>query len=228
MSIFLELCQDVARESRTVSGTCPVVVTNQSGRLLNIVNWTIKAWEDIQQSRNAWLWMRKEFTGMTSSGTARYTDASWNITDFARWITDPEAITLYDQSTGVSDEGTLRDITWAEWRRRYGRGVQTNNKPSEYAVSPQMEFCLGGIPDGVYVVNGEYYKTAQKLTDNADIPELPIRFHQVIVHRALMYLTESDENGVGYAAAKDHFTSMMRELERDQLPQISLGGGPLA
>lgn len=231
MSTYLELCQKVASKSGTVSGSGqPVAVTGQTGRLNDIVIWVNDAWTDIQNAHaGAWLWMRKEFTDKeTSSGTAKYTPAAWNITDFSSWVTEKRVTTLYLQSTGVSDEGEIEPIGWGDWRVRYGRGSQTNNKPSQFAISPQNEFCLGPIPDGTYVVNGEYYKTVQTLSADGDIPECPAQFHDVILHRALMYLNAFDEGSVGYVEAKSNYAKMMFDLERDQLPRITIGSEPLA
>lgn len=229
MSTFLELCQSVASHSGTVSGSGqPAAVTGQTGRLSEIVGWTAEAWTRIQNLENAWAWMRTEFSGTTTSGTARYTGASWSLTRFARWVTEQDMTTIYLQSTGVSDEGVINPISWSDWRIRYGRGSQINQKPVEFAVSPQMEFCLGPIPDDTYVVNGEYYKTAQTLAANADEPELPARFHDIIKWRALMFLHAYDEGSIGYIEAKDNFEGMLFDLRRDQLPRVSIGSGPLA
>lgn len=235
---FLQLSQRVAKESGTVSGDgLPSTVVGQTGRLGKIVNWTSDAWLQIQNDRNAWRWMRKEFSDKTTSaGTARYTAAAWNITDFAEWITDRDCpnyfpFSLYLQSAGVSDEGAIREIGWEEWRRKYGRGQQFTRRPTEYAISPSNELCLGSIPDATYVVNGEYRKTPQILSANEDTPECPERFHMVIVWRALMLLVKHDEAPpTVLAGAMQEHNRIMEDLERDQLIRYSLrlGGGPLA
>jgi len=46
---YLQLCQDTVRESGTISGDAtPSTVTGQSGRLLKVVTWVAKAWQQIQ------------------------------------------------------------------------------------------------------------------------------------------------------------------------------------
>lgn len=228
MATFLQLCQDVARESGTISGTLPTTVVGQTGRLAKIVTWTSTAWKDIQNHRNAWLWMRKEFSGVTIAETARYTPSAWDIDDLANWIVDADATSLYLQSSGVSDEGPIRYIPWPAWKARYGRGAQIPNRPTEYTVTPSGEFALGSIPDAAYVVNGEYVMAPQILKNNADVPELPVRFHDIITYKALMLLAGHDEAPTTYADAMSNFNRLMTDLERDQLPQWSMGGGPLA
>lgn len=228
MSTFLELAQMVARESGTVSGTLPSSVANQSGRLGKIVFWTAEAWRQIQNRRNAWLWMRGEFSGATTAGAARYTNASWNLTRWAKWITEPDTVTLYKQSEGVADETPLLFMPWQLYRRTYGRGAQEQNRPRHYAISPAGEFCLGPKPDDTYVVRGEYRKSPQELTANGDIPEMPARFHDVIAWYALLLLAEHDEAELHIAVAMRRFRELMSDLERDQLPEIRIGADALA
>lgn len=227
MSSFLELCQMVARESGTVSGALPSTVDSQTGRLLKIVHWTTSAWTQIQNRRNAWRWMRGEFgspDAVTSAGTPRYTSASWSLTRWAEWITERDTVTIYLQSTGVSDEGPISFMPWSMYRRTYERGTQTANRPVHYSISPAGEFCLGPRPDATYVVRGEYRKSPQTLAQNGDIPEMPARFHELIAWYGLLLLAEHDEGNLHIAVAIRRYRDLMDELERDQLPRPEIGG----
>lgn len=229
MATFLELCQAVARDSGTVSGAQPVSVTGQSGRLAKICQFTAAAWTDIQNSRSAWAWMRKEFEGVTIAGTAEYTPAAWNIADLAAWIVESGSVTLYDQTIGPADEHEIALISWDRYRFAYGRGAQVQQRPVAFAVKPSNgALMLGPAPDGVYVVRGEYRSAPQVLTANTDVPALPARFHDAIKWRALQLLAEHDEAPTAMATAAANYRRALGELERDQLPQITIGGGPLA
>ncbi len=233
MSTFLELCQDVARESGTVSGTNPTAVASQTGRLLNIVEWTAEAWVQIQNLHADWRWMSQTFSGDTSVGTSQYTPAAWSITDLRDWLRDDlvtgyQPNTIYLVATGVSDEGALREISWQQWRTRWSRGTQTNNYPSEYAISPDGQFSLGAVPDAVYRIQGEYRQAAVVLTADADIPGCPAAFHSIIVWRALMLLAEFDEGVEQGRAAAIKYGGLLESLQRNQLPIVSLGGEPIA
>lgn len=213
---YLQICQDVVRESGTISGdTTPSTTSGQSGRTLKVVNWVSKAWQEIQNLHDDWLWMRTEFTGTITQGAARYTAASFNLTRWSRWITDEHVVTIYDTSIGVADEGEIRQITWETWRARYGRGAQVQRRPVEYAISPQGEFCLGPFPDRGYMLRGEYQKSAQTLALDTDVPELPdASLHSVIVWRALLSLAQFDEGqwptGVAQVRCIDDLRSMQK------------------
>lgn len=232
MSTFLEICQDVARESGTISGNgLPTTVASQTGRLLKVVEYTKQAWVDIQNMQDTWRWMRSTFSGDTTAGAACYTANSFNITRFGRWVTDRDdylPISLYLKATGVTDEGPIEEITYEQWRHRYGRGSHDNNRPTVYAISPANEICLGATPDDTYTINGEYIKSAQVLSADSDEPELPSRFHDIIKWRALDMLNRHDEAPRQVQYAGDLFSSVYYDLARDQLPGTRISGGPLA
>lgn len=225
---YLELCQMVARESGTVSGKLPTAVTSQTGRLLKVVNWVDTAWRQLQNHRSAWRWMRAEFTGTTSAGTARYTGASFSLTRLAEWITEEDTVTLYKQSEGVSDEGAILFLPWNMYRSQFERGEQTADRPRYFSISPGNELCLGPKPDDAYVVRGEYRKSPQTLTDNDDIPEMPERFHELIAWLALLLLAEHDEAQIHMSVAMRRYNMLMDDLSRDGLPQLEITAGGLA
>jgi len=232
MSTFLQLCQDVCRESGTFTGTQPSSVTSQAGRLLKVVNWTANAWVKIQNLHAAWNWMRREFTTtdtVTIAETARYTPSAWSITDLAEWIKDKGVMTIYLSSLGVSDEGELEYIPWADFRYLYTIGTQTSSRPVHWSVSPDdNEFCLGPTPDAVYVVNGEYRQTAQVLAVNGDTPNLPARFHQIIVWKGVLLLGEHDEaDRLALATSERNYSEDLDGLRRDQLPRVGIGAEPV-
>ena len=233
MSTFLELSQAVSRESGTISGTNPTTVLSQQGRLLKIVDWVDQAHVAIQNLHAGWRWMQKTFEGNTTSGSGQYMAASWSITDLRDWLRDNkedfyQPHTIYLTATGVSDEGALREISWQQWRTRYGRGLQTNNYPSEYAISPAGEFSLGPIPDDTYTVRGEYRQAAVRMTVDGDVPAMPAAFHEIIIWRALMMLAEFDEAVDQRASAVIKYSAHLETLEHDQLPKIAIGGRPIA
>lgn len=231
MSTYLQLCQKTGRESGTMSGTNISTVTGRTGRELKVVNFVADAWTLIQNLHAGWKWMVSEFpsTAVTVSGTARYTATAWSITDFAEWIADADNVTIYKQSTGVSDEGPLDYLDFRVWRSLYDRGTQTNARPTHWSISPDNEFCLGPIPDAVYVVNGLYRETVQTLAANNDTPNCPARFHDIIVWRAVQLLNQHDEADIAIiVTANANYNEVLANLRRDQLGRVTVGGGPLA
>lgn len=231
MSTFLQLCRRVAQESGTVSGNAPASVVDQTGRLGKIVQWTAAAWEQVQNLHGQWLFMRAEIpaTAVTTPGAARYTPASWNITDLAEWLVGRNRVTMYLVSAGVVDEQPIRFLDWDSWRTRYARGVQTPGRPQHYSISPAGEFCFGPVPDDAFRINGEYQRKATILAANDDTPACPSNFHDIIVWKGLVLLSDHDEVApIVTARAIVKYAEYLTSLQRSQLPQVTADSGPLA
>lgn len=232
MATYLELCQKTARESGIVAGTQPLSVSGQTGLLLQIVGWVADAWTEIQNKRNAWSWMHAPWSGTLTAGTGVYTAGSFGLARHGRWIGDDPVTrryptTLYLQAAGIADERPIFAIGYDDWLARYGRGVQVAARPVHYAVSPANELCFGPVPDAAYVARGRYTKSAQVLAANADTPECPTQFHDVIVHRARMKLAAHDEAPQQFQAAESEYNLLMGQLERHQLPALGIAATTL-
>lgn len=233
MSTYLQLCQAVARESGTVSGTQPSAVSGQTGRLLKIVKWTNQAWRDIQNAQGQWRWMDKAWDDKAlTSGAACYTSASFSISDWGEWIVDAESRTgvvkIYDNSVGVSEENAIQLIPYSLWDQKYNTATHDNARPIEYAISPAGEICFGPTPDSSnYRVSGRYRQATQDLSADGDTPGMPARFHELIVWRALLLLGEHDEGEFAVALAARRWRELMDDLRRDQLPRPHAAAGSL-
>lgn len=229
MGTFLSITQDAERESSTVDSLL-TSVSSQTGRHLKFVNWVSRAWLDIQNSRADWLWMRGEFDDVALTvGQTRYTANALGVASrWARWIEGKDIYWLYDPDIGVSDEYALVFMPWSDFRRAYERGSQTNNKPAHFSVSPAGEFCVGPAPDKAYPLSGEYRKSPQTLSANADEPEMPARFHIAISDRANILMAQHDEAEMHIVTNRERYEKTMSELRRDQLPQMVIGTAPLA
>lgn len=234
MATFLQLFQKAARESGVFSSV-PSAVTGQTGQTLRLVNHVIDAWTWVQREHRSWRWLRTEFSSSFTSGNNEYTPSSLGITTrFGRWVTDdidngyfPFSIYLASDSD-AANEGLIRAIPWETWRQRWGRGTHDNQKPTEYAIDPANSVRPGPTPDDTYTVNGEYYKSAQILAANADEPECPSDYHDVIAWKALLLWAEYDEAPLHIGRALNNFRILMDQLERDQLDEIRIDGNPIA
>src|SRR3990167_6024633 len=197
MSTNLELVQDLRQET-TDSGAGPTTVVSQSGELARFVKWIKDSWVDLQNDREDWLWLRREFTVNTVSGTDSYayadctdTVAAAVITRFARWYDNLDMngcsyFSCYLAATGVSDQQYLSPMAWDAFRRVYKFGSQTNARPVHFSIGPDQKIWLGPKPDAVYTVAGVYQRGPQEMTLDADVPEMPSRFHRLIVYEAMM------------------------------------------
>lgn len=229
---YLTICQDTRRECR-VAGTGPSTVIAQVGRLADIVAWVAQAYTEIQSSKD-WNWLRSTFTVNTvaNDDTYAYSDCtdsrlSATISRFGKWWLDHHGepnCTIYLTSAGVGGENYLTPIDWASFRERYKRGTQTTGQPIHVAIDPQNNLVLGPKPDAIYTINGEYQMSPQTLAANVDVPEMPARFHSLIMYRAMEKYGASNNAPEVFNRGGYEGRIMMRGLERDQLPPVTLAG----
>lgn len=231
---FLELCQAACRDSRTVSNLSTLAsVTTAGGRQLTYVNAVRDAWTQIQVQRPDWLWLKKEFEKDTTTGEGQYDPiADWGLTRWSNWVGDvPQTgffpVSIRDDTIGLTDENPIRQISGDVWRQAYGRGAQIPQRPSDYAFGNDGKLCLGPIPDKVYKVRGLYQASPQILTDDADVPEMPAQFHDLIKWRAIAIVASGDGQFTKNQAAMASQMPIYSMLVRSQTGSPSLAG-PLA
>lgn len=237
MSTYLQICQDVARESGTFSDlTTPSTVTGQTGRLLRLVNWVNLAYKQIQARRNDWSWLRGEFSGATIAGVRRYTlpNLDSSVTRFRSWIIDTArnaepSISIYLPADGQSTERWLIPMDWDVFRKLYlvGSAATTQDYPSHCAIDPSNQLVLHAIPDAAYTVSGEYMKSPQNLAADDDTPEMPATHHPLIQWEALKLMGIYDEAVEQNPFWEQQADFHMKQLIASQTPRIRLGG-PLA
>jgi hypothetical protein len=236
MTTFLGLCSLMATRSGII-GAAPSAVTGQTGRQAKCVDWVMNAWQLIQELQD-WNFLYGEVSAVALTiGTASYTGSALGVASrFGRFLGDRpgpsgryKPWTIYDNSIGTSDETALCLIPYMLWREMYDRGAQTNQRPVHYAIAPDQSIRFGPIPEKAYKVRGEYVKAPQVLAANGDIPDMPTKFHDIIVWRAIMLAAEHDESPPGLAAAVTKFQQMLTDMMSELLPDLDENAaGPLA
>lgn len=189
MSTFLQLCSDTRRECK-INGSGPTSVLAQTGELERVVAWVKNAYIDLQNEQPNWRWLRSEFTVQTVANDDTYafgdcTDsiASATISRFARWW--DEEFQIFLTSAGIATRHSIPFVRWEDHRRAWHTGSQNATYPSEVSIDPRDNLRLGAKPDAIYTLTGEYQKGPQILAADGDTPEMPSRFHQLIVAMAM-------------------------------------------
>jgi hypothetical protein len=222
---FLQLCQRTRQECG-ISGTGPSTVVSQAGEMRRVVDWVNTAYEEIQLARSNWNWMRADFSFNTTATDYDYTAAEAGITTrFSQW--DVDTIKSYKTSIGVSNEFELGELLYRQYRSIYLTGSQPSGTPICFSVAPDKKLLLGPNPDGVYTVSGQYWKTPQILSANADVPEMPEEFHMLIVYMAMESYALFESAGEVLARSQKKSMRYMNRLEINQLPDVQMAN-PLA
>ena len=227
---FLQLYQRTHQESGT-SGAQPSAVTGQTGKLLRIVNWVAQAWQDIQNERPNWDFNWAEFTFDTIADQRDYLASAVTptaITDLKSW--DTESFLIYLDATGASDQNELEYMRWGEWRTGYRSQMtaRPTERPQLFTIMPNNKIRFEPMPDAVYNIAGEYAKTNQVLTADADVPRLHEDFHMLIVWKALQYYGFYEDAPDVLDEAETNFENMMVQLENYSLPAFDTDFAGLA
>lgn len=228
---YLELCQRLRQETRYGSSG-PTAVTGQTGLHLDCVNWIADSYVQLQ-NRTVWRWLRKQFTLTTTASDATYafgdcTDVSTAsaISRFKAWLVDDPANPphCYLQSAGAGTETVMSYIPYEAFRYMYELGTHAEGQPTHISVDPADNIVVGPTPDDVYVITGEYHRSAQVLAANGDTPEMPSDYHMLIVYTAMedMGFAEVAEEILQRSNVKRR--RLLRQLETVQAPRLYMAG----
>jgi hypothetical protein len=220
---FLSICQRLRQEAG-LSGSGPVTVLNQMGEMKRVVDWVASAYEDIQNLHATWRFLRNDFSFSTIANTQEYTPIAVSLTDFSTWVKND--VRLY---AAITDEDFLEYYPWGTFREAYlfGNHRVVTGRPTVISVKPNNAMTFWAIPDAVYTVTGEYYKSAQIMTGDTSIPVIPTRFQMIIVWKALMHYGAYAGADEKYAHGSNEYKKTLTGLEMQELEDVTFGE-PLA
>lgn len=226
MSTFLELCQETRAECG-IEGSGPSSIASAFGIELFVLRWVKRAWINIQNESMHMDFMQGTFSFQTVAGTESYTPATAGVTDLGEWKKD--SFFIYPTSDGKSTERQLQYLQYPNWRNHYSLGVVDAGPPAYWAQNPtDKAIILGPEPDGIYTVSGLYTRVPQTLTNDGDTPDMPAQFHDLIMYEAMKFYASFENAPEVYAMAEREASKLWTRLRHDQLPEISVGIGPIA
>jgi hypothetical protein len=216
-----------ARVECGVSGPALTTAVGQTGESGRMVAWVVQAWTDIQTSKEDWLFMRESFDFNTTADVWEYSPTDAGLTDFGNWKRD--SFRCASDLTLFRDEQLLNYMEWTTFRNlyRYANMRNTKARPVVVSIMPNKDLAFGSTPDGVYVIDGEYYTQPVTLAADTDTPLLPARFHMAIVYRAMMYYAGYEAAPEVMARGDFEYRRLYSRMEIDQLPTL-ISGPPLA
>lgn len=194
--------------------------------------WVNSAWRDIQLMHESWLWRRGAALGQVSSmGTVHNLAApGFALSDFASW--KPESREYKPSAWRVSDgqqvEVGLKFLPWDEFRTRFVAGVHSSGGLQFWTVAPDGEMWVAPTPDSAHMVRADYIKDVQELLLDADVPQMPSRFHSLIMWKALIEYGGYDAASEVFQRADRNYAMGMPALLQSQLPMRWISARPLA
>lgn len=221
---FLELVQRLRQEGRGpgASGT-PVTVVSQVGDAKDQVDWIADAWLRIQMAKQSWRWLYAEKTVATNT-----TDRIYDLEDifpvqadrdrFSHW--KPKSFTYKVDSLGTDSERPIAQMLWEDYIRQDYASPQTVQFPTSVIVKPDNSLQILQKVSEVGTLKGRYYKSPQMLTANDDEPEMPARFHMLIVWTALVDHAVGDMSVEQLGRARERIKSLWFQLVNDQTEPV--------
>jgi hypothetical protein len=205
---------------------------DQSGRQLKIVNYTAMAYRRLQTSRTDWEWLRGTFSHALVINQASYTPAELGIaTRFKSFAIDVPA----------DGYRPMRVYERRDWRR--GQPGPLPNQPRALRHGPRSRPADGNAPDRVCARAGQALRrlqarrrlharrllleSAAELAADADVPELPSHFHDLIVWGAIKLMSGLEGRSRTAPSRSANTAPCSASLRAEQVRSIDLGG-PLA
>ena len=225
MSTYVQLTDSLKTECG-VSGAKLTTLANQVVEINRLAGWINQSWMDIQEIHEDWFFLRQSFAFSTTAGQQSYTPTQAGIAvvpGLGVWKRD--SVRLYSTALGVSNEmlmpyigyDTFRDL----WQFGAMRTIQT--RPTVFSIDPQFNFLLGAMPDDAYTVNGEYFQAPSQMAADIDTPSLPVRWHNLIVYRAMQHYGMYEAAPEVLQRGQIEFAKMLARLQTQQLPKIIFG-----
>jgi hypothetical protein len=222
---FLSLCQETASLAG-IPGGGPTSVVDQTGEKARVVSWVRNAYIDVQRRHETWAFLKKDLSFTTTTGGQVYTLTDMGATDLN--LLDVESLRIYQTTLGVADEQFMVEWDYESMRDTYQYGTQTPGRPTCFAQREDRALVLGPKADATgYTIVGRYWRTPHTLMADSDEPLIPNHFRMVIVYRALLKYAGYEAAAEVKTHALEEYGSLMRELERNQLPPLCFGA-PLA
>lgn len=222
MATFIELVK-VARLLSGMQGVGPSSVKDNQGIEEVLVRFVRDAYVDIQNLREDWKWLEASRTFSTVQGQDTY-----SILDIFGSSTLPLKKYHLDSLVITDEVGQKRYLRYSDRDALEQRYLNSDDEqlPSFFTVDPSTKgLILKPIPDGVYSISLRYQKVPEILTENSDVPSLPISFHNLIAYKAVekmaVYLS-SPETFSNYSLET---SKMLGQLMRTELPKMRMQAG---
>lgn len=224
---FLQLVQRTKTESGR-SGTQIASVATTYADDARIVAWVASAWIELQNETD-WRWMRKAVTVDLLANQARYTRANFSITDFRRWVptTDEYKPTVYKVSE-PNQITRLEETHYDAFRRDFLDVTNNPGTPQQFAIDYNDDILVGPTPDANRKLRIDYWSDVTRLALDADEPNMPARFHEILVWRALMEIASFDAAPEVLTRASGNYGRMHSDLWAEQVPPIVMRGRKIA
>lgn len=225
---LLELAQRTKRESGR-TGPAPTALVGSSAADRQLFDWVSDAWQTLQTDAHEWLWMRQQINAPLTPTIGTYAGTDLLATDFGRFRSPSRDYTVRAYVVGTPSQlWRLQHITLDRFRERFVDADVEDGPPQFWTLDEVGRLLLGPAPDQGYFVKADYYIEPTTLAADADEPEMPERFHMMLVWRAVAEVAMFDAAPELLARARNNYETWFSRLVLDQTEPIRFQIRPLA
>lgn len=212
---YLQIVQRVHSESGR-STAAPTSVVGANDRHVRLFNWVADAWRDLQGERD-WRWMRNTLDAALTANQQTYSGADLGATRFGRWRKEDHDYSPYVYVDGAPNAmWPLAFWQLDQMRARFIYRTWGASTPIAWSYNEANELLIGPQPALPYKLRIEYWKEPSELAADADTPDMPDRFHMLLVWAALQEVAKFDAAPEVLARAEKNHGALKFALTMDQ------------
>ena len=222
LDIVTRFCEETGVSTSALS-----TVSGQVGELKRMVNWGSAAWTHIQGVHDDWRFMRKTATWESIAGQSAYDLDACNLDPYTHRNWFPDTGRVSRTSVGLSSELDLYERGYESFRNLwlFGANRTVTSIPVDLAIGPDQSVLLGPAPIAGLTMTLDYYKNAELLVEDDDIPSLPSGHDiMIIVYKAMMYYGGYWGAREVYARGEKEYLTLLRRLSNDQRAKPRFAG----
>jgi hypothetical protein len=205
------------------STAAPTSVVGQTGRILRLVNAYADAWIELQ-SEHDWRWMRGTTDAPLTIGVQKYSGTDLGVASrFGRWRHEDDS--YWPRTYVAGSPNSLWNLQFQgldNFRDQWVYIQQGSSSPVCWTIDENENILLGPAPAVAYMIRADYLKEPFALVLDVDTPDLPDRFQNILVWRALMDVSKSGAAPEVLARAEQNYRDLHDKLLFDQarLPML--------
>ncbi len=210
--IFLDIVNRISKLSG-MQGRVNSTVNNNTYQS-TLIEIAKVAWTDIQTKRKDWYFLE--------ASTSFYIDENGEDYPVDTALGAPgQRFSHWDKDRVYWVNKKLRYYT-NDWYYRKNVDNTTRINPDYFTVQNKDNTLSFNKVDGQYPITANYYKSAQELYLDTDVPDMPDEYHNIIVYKAISEMGSLIGTGNLIQRYEQKYASMFGDLMRAQLPSKDL------
>jgi hypothetical protein len=210
---LLELAQALHREVGA-AGVAPSSIVNARGEWARLINYVIRADQEIGEMWENWKFQRSPQTLVCTPSNALISAPTDPIIKF--W--DDSTFMLLESGDSAGDEYGIESIEYDE--RKSEPFDRTEGLPWRVTIMPDNSFRLEQVPDAAHTILADGYREHPLMddTDNDSTSIIPARYHFAILGKAIRKYANFEGAAEISQESMDMWDIWLPRLENNQLP----------